>query len=81
MTASHARRQIVAMGGGSFSVEPEGSALDAYVLALFGVSGQGPALRRLEWKPVEETEPSRRPLLGIARIAPHHPVPRRDLLR
>jgi len=55
--------------------------LSAYVLALFGVSGQGPALRRLEWKPVEETEPSRRPLLGIARIAPHHPVPRRDLLR
>ena len=45
---------------------------------VFGVSGQGPALRRLEWKPVEETEPSRRPLLGIARIAPHHPVPRRD---
>src|SRR4029077_15853804 len=29
-------RQIVAMGGGSFSVEPDGSLLDAYVLALSG---------------------------------------------
>ncbi len=54
--------------------------LSAYVRALFGVAGQGPALRRLEWKPVEETETSRRPPLGIARIAPHHPVPRRDRL-
>ena len=34
MTASPVRKQIVAMGGGSFSVEPDGSALDAYVLAL-----------------------------------------------
>ena len=55
--------------------------VSAYIHALFGVAGQGPAMRRLEWKPVEETESSRRPLLGIARIAPHHPVPRRDLLR
>jgi hypothetical protein len=31
-----ARKQIVAMGGGSFSAEPEGSHLDAYVLALSG---------------------------------------------
>jgi dipeptidase E len=30
------RKQIVAMGGGSFSVEPEGSRLDAYVLELSG---------------------------------------------
>jgi dipeptidase E len=36
VTASPARRQIVAMGGGSFSVEPDGSALDAYVLGLAG---------------------------------------------
>ena len=55
--------------------------LSAYIHALFGVAGQGPAMRGLEWKPVEETETSRRPLLGIARIAPHHPVPRRDILR
>ena len=34
MTASPVRKQIVAMGGGSFSVEPDGSALDAYVLGL-----------------------------------------------
>ena len=38
MTASRAKKQIVAMGGGSFSVEPEGSALDAYVLTLAGKS-------------------------------------------
>ena len=30
------RKQIVSMGGGSFSAEPEGSRLDAYVLALSG---------------------------------------------
>lgn len=30
------RRQIVAMGGGSFAAEPAGSRLDAYVLALAG---------------------------------------------
>jgi len=29
-------RQIVVMGGGSFSVEPDGSLLDAYVLELSG---------------------------------------------
>jgi hypothetical protein len=29
MTASPVRKQIVAMGGGSFSAEPDGSALDA----------------------------------------------------
>lgn len=52
-----------------------------YVRRLFDVAGQGPALRRMEWKPVEETEPSRRPPLGIARIAPHHPAPRRDIVR
>src|SRR6059036_4117552 len=33
---ANVRRQIVAMGGGSFSAEPEGSRLDAYVLALSG---------------------------------------------
>jgi len=55
--------------------------MSAYVRSLFGVAGQGPAMRRMEYKPVEETESSRRPLLGIARIAPHHPVPRRDPLR
>jgi len=55
--------------------------VSAYIHTLFGVAGQGPVMRRLEWKPVEETESSRRPLLGIARIAPHHPVPRRDTLR
>ena len=30
------RKQIVAMGGGSFGAEPEGSCLDAYVLELSG---------------------------------------------
>ncbi len=55
--------------------------MSAYVRTLFDVAGQGPVLRRLEWKPVEETETSRRPPLGIARIAPHHPAPRRDILR
>ena len=35
MTAARPR-QIVAMGGGSFSVEPDGSLLDAYVLELSG---------------------------------------------
>ena len=34
MTAARVRKQIVVMGGGSFSVEPDGSPLDAYVLAL-----------------------------------------------
>jgi ABC-type transporter Mla MlaB component len=55
--------------------------MSAYIRALFGVAGQGPAMRRMEYRPVEETETSRRPPLGIARIAPHHPAPRRDLLR
>ena len=32
--AARVRKQIVVMGGGSFSVEPEGSLLDAYVLGL-----------------------------------------------
>ena len=36
MTAARAKKQIVAMGGGSFSVEADGSALDAYVLSLTG---------------------------------------------
>jgi dipeptidase E len=36
VTAARARKQIVAMGGGSFSVEPDGSLLDAYVLELAG---------------------------------------------
>jgi dipeptidase E len=36
VTAARARKQIVAMGGGSFSVEPDGSLLDAYVLELVG---------------------------------------------
>ncbi len=52
-----------------------------YVRTLFDVAGQGPALRRLEWKPVEESESLRRPPLGIARIASHHPALRRDLVR
>jgi len=34
--AAGPRRQIVAMGGGSFAAEPAGSRLDAYVLALTG---------------------------------------------
>ena len=55
--------------------------LSDYIRALFGVAGLGPAMRRMERKPVEETESLRRPLLGIARIAPHHPVPRRDTVR
>ncbi len=33
------RKQIVAMGGDSFSAEPEGSRLDAYVLASTGSCG------------------------------------------
>jgi len=36
VTAARVRKQIVAMGGGSFSVEPDGSLLDAYVLGLVG---------------------------------------------
>jgi len=36
VTAVPVRRQIVAMGGGSFSVEANGSRLDAYVLELSG---------------------------------------------
>ena len=43
--------------------------MSGYVRRLFDAAGQGPTLRRLEWKPVEE-ETSRRPPLGIARIAP-----------
>ena len=35
MTAARPR-QIVAMGGGSFAAEPEGSRLDTYVLELSG---------------------------------------------
>ena len=35
------RKQIVAMGGDSFSAEPEGSRLDAYVLASTGSCGEG----------------------------------------
>lgn len=34
MTAVPVRKQIVVLGGGSFSVEPDGSLLDAYVLGL-----------------------------------------------
>jgi len=34
--AARMRKQIVVMGGGSFSVEPDGSLLDAYVLGLPG---------------------------------------------
>ena len=52
--------------------------MSGYVRRLFDAAGQGPTLRRLEWKPAEE--PSRRPPLGIARIAPL-PAPRRDILR
>lgn len=55
--------------------------MSVYVRTLFDVAGQGPVLRRLEWMPVEETETSRRPPLGIARIAPHRPGPRRDNVR
>ncbi len=54
--------------------------MSRYLRTLFDVAGQGPALRRLEWKPVEETEASRRPPLGIARITPHFPARRRDIL-
>src|SRR5262249_49898311 len=36
VSGSRVRRQIVAMGGGSFSVEPDGSALAAYALGLPG---------------------------------------------
>ncbi len=50
-----------------------------YVRTLFDAAGQGPALRRMEWKPVEETLRPRRPPLGIARIAPFHPAPRGDI--
>ncbi|HZI89757.1 MAG TPA: STAS domain-containing protein, partial [Candidatus Polarisedimenticolia bacterium] len=35
--------------------------MSGYIRRLFDVAGQGPTLRRLEWKPVEETETSRRP--------------------
>ncbi len=52
--------------------------MSGYIRTLFDVAGQGPALRRLEWKPMEDAEPSRRPL-GIARVAPY-PAPRRDNL-
>jgi len=52
-----------------------------YVRKLFDAAGQGPALRRMEWNPASETERPRRPPLGIARIAPFHPAPRREILR
>jgi anti-anti-sigma regulatory factor len=55
--------------------------MNGYVRRLFDAAGQGPTLRRLEWKPVEETITSRRPPLGIARMVAHHPAPRRDILR
>ncbi|HXF59209.1 MAG TPA: STAS domain-containing protein [Candidatus Saccharimonadales bacterium] len=54
--------------------------MSGYVRRLFDVAGQGPTLRRLEWKPVEESEAPRRPTQGIARLAPHHPATRRDLM-
>jgi anti-anti-sigma regulatory factor len=53
--------------------------MSGYIRTLFDVAGQGPALRRLEWKPMEETESSRRPL-GVGRFAPY-PALRRDILR
>ena len=55
--------------------------MSEYVRRLFDAAGQGPTLRRMEWKPVEEMVTSRRPPLGIARLAPHHPAPRRDTVR
>jgi anti-anti-sigma regulatory factor len=55
--------------------------MSGYVRRLFDAAGQGPTLRRLEWKPVEETVTSRRPPLGIARLKAHLPAPRRDILR
>ena len=57
------------------------TAMSGYVKRLFDAAGQGPAWRRLEWNPAPETTVSRRPPLGIARIAPHDPLPRRDILR
>ena len=54
--------------------------MSGYVRTLFDAAGQGPTLRRLEWKPVEETESSRRRPLGIAQMA-HHPGPRSDIVR
>ncbi len=51
-----------------------------YVRTLFDAAGQGPALRRMEWNPGEETERPRRPPLGIARIAPFHQALRGDIL-
>jgi ABC-type transporter Mla MlaB component len=55
--------------------------MSAYLQTLFDVAGLGPALRRLEWKPAADAEAPRRPLLGIARLAPFQPAFRRDLSR
>jgi anti-anti-sigma regulatory factor len=55
--------------------------MNSYVRSLFDVAGQGPVVRRLEWKPVEEMESSRRPPLGIARLAPHRPATHRGTVR
>lgn len=52
-----------------------------YVRTLFDAAGQGPALRRMEWNPEEETKRPRRPPLGIARIAPFHQALRGDISR
>jgi anti-anti-sigma regulatory factor len=45
--------------------------VSAYLRSLFDVAGQGPALRRFEWKSEEETGATHRPPLGIARVATH----------
>ena len=55
--------------------------MNAYLRKLFDVAGLGPALRRLEWKPAPDSEAPRRPLSGIAWIAPFQPAARRDILR
>ena len=56
--------------------------MSPYLRSLFDVAGQGPTLRRLEWNPTqEETVASRRPPLGIAGVAPHHPSLRREIMR
>ena len=55
--------------------------MSAYLRRLFDVAGLGPALRRLEWKPVEEAGESRCLPLEIASITQHRPAVRRDILR
>ena len=53
--------------------------LSRYVLRLFVVAGQGPTLRRMEWKPDWEAVAPRRPTLGFRTPVPIPRGERRDI--